>query len=74
MVQSCLTHSGATHTREGFASLSRDCIAADRGVVSAVVVSLSCFLVGVAFLGAMAVLTRMSFYRLKRSFEFQSFV
>jgi hypothetical protein len=58
-----LNHSGATHAREGFASPSRDCIAGDRGVVSAVVVSLSfpgrpCFLVGVAFLGAMAVLTR----------------
>jgi hypothetical protein len=58
-----LNHSGATHAREGFASPSGDCIADDRGVVSAVVVSLSfpgrpCFLVGVAFLGAMAVLTR----------------
>jgi hypothetical protein len=58
-----LNHSGATHAREGFASPSRDCIASDRGVVSTVVVSLSlpgrpCFLVGVAFLGAMAVLTR----------------
>ena len=50
-----LNYSGATHAREGFASPSRDCIAGDPGVVSAVVVSLSfpgrplCFLVGVTF-------------------------
>ena len=53
-----LNYSGATHTREGFASFSRDCIAGDRGSGKRGGGFVCRFLVGVAFLGATAVLTR----------------